>query len=122
MYLNNALSTYEEPAQAATAPAVSDVFTTEQQTDCVVTKISDTQYSVQQTVGAAGFSFDVTPAGTNLDLGLEVLKAGRVVVGWHSPTDYTIDASFSGSGQGTTEVLVSATGYKDVILYISPLE
>lgn len=122
MYLNNALSTYEEPAQAATTPAISNVFTTELEVDCAVTKISDTQYSVQQINEAAGFSFDVTPAVDGLDLNLEVLKAGGLNIGWHSPTGYTIDCSYSALGEGTTEVIVSAPGYKDVILFITRLE
>ena len=118
MYLNNALSTYEEPVQSSSSPVILNIA---ESPDVPVTKLSDDQYVAF--VHVADFpttvSFQLNVASETFDF--EAVKLGV----YQTPTitgagQYPSLNLLKSDGEGETKVVFSESGYKSVTLTVVP--
>ena len=116
MYLNNALSTYEEPVQSTTAPIVQSITGA---ADIPITKLSDDQYvaSINSVDYPAGVEFSVSVASETFSyeaVQLGVYQGINFTGAGLTPTLHVIKSA----GTGETIIVFSESGYQSVTLTI----
>lgn len=117
MYLNNALSTYEEPVQSSTAPTLTNVQLSGGNASII--KVSDYAYSVQQIGDPQDFLLEIVPAG-DISFEMEVLDAAGINFELQGTVQPLLRVSRSASyAGGTAKVAFSADGYATVTLYVN---